>query len=71
MVDNEVIRTVGVLTHANNILDAAAAMVDDCRFVHSGDGGRIGGEEEKELMNIYDEINRIQSKIRDFIEDYC
>ena len=67
----EKIRTAGVLHHANQILDAAVGMVDDCRFNHKGEGGRIGGEEEKVLMDIVGDIELLKDKIREFVTDYC
>lgn len=32
----EQIRTFGVLTYADNLLEVAHAMIDDCRFEHRG-----------------------------------
>ena len=71
MNSSEKIRTAGVLYHATQILDAAQGMIDDCRFNHTGEGGRIGGDEEKELMEIVSEVNKLQERLRDFVTDYC
>ena len=67
----EDIRTTGVLNCAYNVIDAAVAMIDDCRFIHTGDGGRIGGEVEDELLTILSKLNHVQEDLRDYMRDYC
>lgn len=64
------IRTLGVLTYADNLLEVAHAMIDDCRFEHHGAGDRIGGEEEQDLLSIEDDIVELREKIKKFITKY-
>ena len=64
------IRTLGVLTYADNLLEVAHAMIDDCRFGHRGAGDRIGGEEEQDLLCIEDDIVELREKIKKFITKY-
>lgn len=64
------IRTFGVLSYANDLLEVAHAMIDDCRFEHRGEGGRIGGEEEQDLLNIIDDIVELRKKVKKFIKKY-
>lgn len=63
-------RTYGVLTYADNLLEVTQAMIDDCRFEHHGEGGRIGGEEEQDLLNIIDDIVELRKKVKKFIKKY-
>ena len=64
------IRTLGVLTYADNLLEVAHAMIDDCRFEHRGAGDRIGGEEEQDLLSIENDIDELREKIKKFITKY-
>lgn len=64
------IRTFGVLSYADNLLEVAHAMIDDCRFEHRGAGDRIGGEEEQDLLGIEDDIVELREKIKKFITKY-
>ena len=64
------IRTLGVLTYADNLLEVAHAMIDDCRFEHHGAGDRIGGEEEQDLLSIENDIDELREKIKKFIMKY-
>lgn len=66
----EQIRTFGVLTYADNLLEVAHAMIDDCRFEHHGEGDRIGGEEEQDLLSIIDDIVELRKKVKKFIKKY-
>lgn len=64
------IRTFGVLSYADNLLEVAHAMIDDCRFEHRGKGDRIDGEEEQDLLSIEDDIAELREKIKKFITKY-
>ena len=64
------IRTLGVLIYADNLLEVAHAMIDDCRFEHRGAGDRIGGEEEQDLLSIENDIDELREKIKKFIMKY-
>ena len=64
------IRTFGVLTYADNLLEVAHAMIDDCRFEHPGAGDRIGGEEEQDLLSIIDDIVELRKRIKKFRMKY-
>ena len=64
------IRTLGVLTYADNLLEVAHAMIDDCRFEHHGAGDRIGGEEDQDLLSIENDIDELREKIKKFIMKY-
>lgn len=64
------IRTFGVLSYADNLLEVAHAMIDDCRFEHRGTGDRIAGEEEQDLLSIEDDIDELREKIKKFITKY-
>ena len=66
----EQIRTFGVLTYADNLLEVAHAMIDDCRFEHRGAEDRIGGEEEQDLLSIENDIDELREKIKKFITKY-
>lgn len=63
-------RTSGVLYYADNLLEVAHAMIDDCRFEHCGKGDRIGGEEEQDLLSIEDDIIELREKIKKFKTKY-
>ena len=58
------------MTYADNLLEVAHAMIDDCRFEHHGEGDRIGGEEEQDLLSIIDDIVELREKIKKFITKY-
>ena len=64
------IRTFGVLSYANDLLEVAHAMIDDCRFEHRGAGDRIGGEEEQDLLSIEEDIVELRKRIKKFIAKY-
>ncbi len=64
------IRTLGVLTYADNLLEVAHAMIDDCRFEHRGAGDRIGGEEEQDLLSIEEDIAELRKKVKKLIAKY-
>lgn len=64
------IRTFGVLSYVDRLLEVAHAMLDDCRFEHHGKGDRIGGEEEQDLLSIEDDIVELREKIKKFITKY-
>ena len=64
------IRTLGVLTYADNLLEVAHAMIDDCRFEHREKGDRIGREEEQDLLSIENDIDELREKIKKFIMKY-
>lgn len=64
------IRTLGVLTYADNLLEVAHAMIDDCRFEHRGAEDRIGREEEQDLLSIENDIDELREKIKKFITKY-
>ena len=65
-----VIRTVGVISYADDLLKVAHAMIDDCRFANDGTGERIGGEEEQDLLNIENDIDELREKMRSFIKKH-
>lgn len=67
----EDIRTVGVFSYVKQLLSVAHAMIDDCRFEHKGDGSRIGGEAEEEILKIEAEIDTLKDKLRNYIDTYC
>ena len=64
-------RTAGVLSYVQDLLGVAHAMIDDCRWEHKGEGERIGGVEEDELLSLGEDINSIKDKLENFIRTYC
>ena len=64
-------RTAGVLSYVQDLLGVAHAMIDDCRWEHKGEGERIGGVEEDELLSLGEDINGIKDKLENFIRTYC
>lgn len=67
----ECTRTAGVLSYVQDLLGVAHAMIDDCRWEHKGEGERIGGVEEDELLSLGEDINNIKDKLEKFIRTYC
>jgi len=67
----EDIRTIGVFSYVKQLLSVVHAMVDDCRFEHTGSGSRIGGEEEAAIFSIEEEIDRLKDMLKDYTDVYC
>ena len=64
-------RTAGVLSYVQDLLGVAHAMIDDCRWEHKGEGERIGGVEEDELLEIEADLEGFKERLENFIKTYC
>lgn len=64
-------RTAGVLSYVQDLLGVAHAMIDDCRWEHKGEGERIDGAEEDELLEIEADLEGFKERLENFIRTYC
>lgn len=61
MEDFDKIRTIGCCVYVNNLIDAANAMLDECRF--GRDGRMIACEETNNIWEIELELKEIRKKV--------
>lgn len=55
------IRTIGRCVYVNNLIDAANAMLDECRF--GRDGKMIVSEETDKILKIQSELKEIHKEV--------
>ncbi len=61
MEDFDKIKTIGRCVYVNNLIDAANAMLDECRF--GRDGKMITGEETDRIWKIELELKEIRKEV--------
>ena len=66
MKDFDKIRTISRCVYVNNLIDAANAMLDECRF--GRDGKMIVSEKTDSIMIIEMELKEIRKKIETLIK---
>lgn len=66
MEDFDKIRTIGRCVYVNNLIDAANAMLDECRF--GRDGNMIASEETDRILKIETELKEIQKEVKKLME---
>lgn len=66
MEDFDKIRTIGRCVYVNNLIDAAKAMLDECRF--GGNGKMIASEETDRILNIELELKEIKKEVEKLIK---
>ena len=60
------IRTIGRCVYVNNLIDAAKAMLNECRF--GGNGKMIVSEETDRILKIELELKEIKKEVENLIK---
>jgi hypothetical protein len=66
MEDFDKIRTISRCVYVNNLIDAAKAMLDECRF--GRDGKMIVSEETDRILKLELELKEIKKKVENLIK---